>query len=96
MTLTHPALAPLPAALDAGDDTALGPLADVLEEMGDARAAGLRRPMFMILGTEGTYPPNQWWAYEGRRGSWVGRLRHGASRHAAYLALAAALSEAPQ
>lgn len=30
------------AALDRGDDTALVPLADYLEEMGDTRAAGLR------------------------------------------------------
>lgn len=31
------------AALDAGDDGALLPLADMLEECGDPRAAGLRR-----------------------------------------------------
>lgn len=36
-------LAALTAAIDAGDDIALPMLADVLEEMGDARAAGLRR-----------------------------------------------------
>ena len=31
------------AAIDAGDDSALLPLADALEEAGDARAAGVRR-----------------------------------------------------
>ncbi len=35
--------AALCAAIDAGDDTALAPLADALEEAGDGRAAGLRR-----------------------------------------------------
>lgn len=35
-------LSALLAALDAGDDSVLGPLADALEEAGDARARGFR------------------------------------------------------
>ena len=42
MTLTHDIRALL-AAIDAGDDTALGPLSDALEESGEKLAAGLRR-----------------------------------------------------
>ena len=41
MTLTSD-IATLCAAIDQGDDTALMPLADALEEAGDTRAAGLR------------------------------------------------------
>ena len=36
-------IAMLCRVIDAGDDSALAPLADALEEAGDARAAGLRR-----------------------------------------------------
>lgn len=42
MSATTADYAALCAAIDAGDDTALGPLADCLEELGDPRAAGLR------------------------------------------------------
>lgn len=40
MSIT-PDITALCAALDAGDDSALGPLADALEEAGDPRAAGM-------------------------------------------------------
>ncbi len=39
---THPDLPAILAAVDAGDDGVLPILADLLEEMGDRRAAGLR------------------------------------------------------
>jgi hypothetical protein len=42
MSATASDLAALRAAIDAGDDSALLPLADALEEMSDPRAAGLR------------------------------------------------------
>ena len=40
--LSHPNAIALLAAIDGGDDSALLPLADVMEECGDERAAGLR------------------------------------------------------
>ena len=87
--MTHAEIvAALCAALDS-DDSALMPLADALEEMGDERAAGLRRvfaPTAPIL--RQTHRGGYWWEFGPR--AVHGRLWR--FRSNAYLALAAALT----
>lgn len=77
MTTTDTTIAALCAAIDAGDDTALGPLADALEEQGDPRAAGLR-----VVAGRGKRPAYQW----------GGRCRWYAAQAPAYPAPEASLS----
>ena len=61
--MTTSRIALLSAAIDAGDESALTTLADLLEEAGDGRAAGLRmvgdrRP---ASAPEGCTPSGNWW-----------------------------------
>jgi hypothetical protein len=69
---TTPDIAALCRTLDAGDDDVLPILADVMEEAGDPRAAGLRR-----LGDR--WPLRPEWNPEGSGWRWVGtrnRIQH--------------------
>lgn len=105
MTHATPDILALCAVIDAGDDSALLPLADAMEEIGDPLATGLRkaacsgyRPRLLISG-------EYQWLYakypvkSGELpGSIMDRFLGGpfyrntyANCHAAYLALAAAL-----
>lgn len=92
MTATQD-IAALCAAIDAGDDTAVSPLADAMEEAGDPRAAGLRLRHRSELKRS---PKGTWYWLPPSWGSdWIPeRLRYGhPSRSAAFLALAEALTE---
>lgn len=56
--LTSPDALALLCAIDAGDDAALTALADLLEECGDGRAAGLRQRLYRLGAGRRT-----WWHY---------------------------------
>lgn len=98
------------AAIDGGDDSALPPLADALEEAGDPRAAGVRE----LLAWEGTLAPHRrvwgwrWYDHElNAEYSWRASVRLGESyawlvttyhhsRSAAIMGLAELIVEAGQ
>jgi len=101
-------IARLRALVDEGDDSVLPILADALEEAGDARAAGLRSAIARgyapcprwdgewswhkewCLGRPEAAPPSE--AVDRINGTDVASVSIHASRSAAFLALAAALS----
>ena len=90
MTISTPDVLALCQAIDEGDDSALPALADALEEMDDPRAAGLRvaadgTEIVHIIGSWGGY-------YYWQRGHTFAGADY-PTRSAAFLALAAALSQ---
>lgn len=96
--LTTPDALALLAAIDAGVDSAPLPLADLLEEAGDERAAGLRRCVgHAPANWPWDYQPAWGWAIGGARslmarsGQVIGHYVRYDTRSAAFLALAAAL-----